>query len=103
MKRLLLVLLVFQYEERDCCWAFYGAGSLHAFQLWLFLDNHDLNRFLFECNGDRKMLQEAINYTRKWHKPFLIYYGTEKGMSNETDVHQMAYGDEQVRKPMIWD
>ena len=51
----------------------------------------------------RKMLQEAINYTKLWHKPFLTYYGTEKGMSNETDIHQMPYGDEQVRKPMIWD
>ena len=73
------------------------------FQLWLFLDNHDMNRFLFECNGDKKLLQEAINYTKRWHKPFLTYYGTEKDMSNETDIHQMSYGDEQVRKPMIWD
>ena len=73
------------------------------FQLWLFLDNHDLNRFLFECNGNKKLLQEAINYTKQWHKPFLTYYGTEKGMSNETDIHQMPYGDEQVRKPMIWE
>ena len=73
------------------------------FQLWLFLDNHDLNRFLFECNGNKKILQEAINYTKQWHKPFLTYYGTEKGMTNETDIHQMPYGDEQVRKPMIWD
>ena len=38
-----------------------------------------------------------------WYKPFLTYYGTEKGMSNETDIHQMSYGDEQVQKPMIWD
>ena len=73
------------------------------FQLWLFLDNHDMNRFLFVCNGDKKMLQEAINYTKQWHKPFLTYYGTEKGMLNETDIHQMPYGDELVRKPMIWD
>ena len=49
------------------------------------------------------MLQEAINYTKQWHKPFFTYYGTEKAMSNETDIYQMPYGDEQVRKPMIWD
>lgn len=73
------------------------------FQLWLFLDNHDLNRFLFECNGDKKILQEAIDYTKQWRKPFLTYYGTEKGMSNETDIRQKPYGDEQVRNPMIWD
>lgn len=73
------------------------------FKLWLFLDNHDMNRFLFECNGDEKKLQEAINYTKQWHRPFLTYYGTEKGMSNKTDIHQRPYGDEQVRNPMIWD
>lgn len=73
------------------------------FQLWLFLDNHDLNRFLFECKGNKALLQEAITYTKQWRRPFLTYYGTEKGMSNEIDIHKMPYGDEQVRKPMIWD
>ena len=73
------------------------------FRLWLFLDNHDMNRFLFECNGNKKLLQEAINYTKQWHKPFLTYYGTEKGLSNEMDIYQMPYGDEQVRKLMIWE
>lgn len=73
------------------------------FQLWLFLDNHDMNRFLFECKGNQEKLQEAINYTKQWRRYFLVYYGTEKNMSNETDVHEIPYGDEQVRKPMIWD
>lgn len=74
-----------------------------GFQLWLFLDNHDMNRFLFECKGNQEKLQEAINYTKQWYRPFLMYYGTEKNMSNETDIREISYGDEQVRKPMIWD
>lgn len=74
------------------------------FQLILLLDNHDTNRFLFHCKEDRSLLQEGLTLCRyTFNKPFCIYYGTEKGMSNETDIHQMPYGDEQVRKPMIWD
>lgn len=61
-------------------------------------------RFLVASNEDRSLLQEGLTLCRyTFNKPLCIYYGTEKGMSNETDIHQMSYGDEQVRKPMIWD
>lgn len=72
------------------------------FKLWLFLDNHDLNRFMYECQGDYKLLQEAITYTKKWDKAFLMYYGTEAGMMNKEDIHNLDYGDEQVRECMKW-
>lgn len=73
------------------------------FQLWLFLDNHDMNRFLFECKGDESLLQEAIRFTKKQGKTFLMYYGTEKSMMNEKDIHSVPFGDEMVREPMDWD
>lgn len=72
------------------------------FKLWLFLDNHDLNRFMYECQGDYGLLQEAITYTKKWDKTFLMYYGTEAGMMNKEDIHNLDYGDEQVRGCMKW-
>ena len=73
------------------------------FQLILFLDNHDTNRFLFHCKGDKSLLQEGLTLCRNFFpKPYSVYYGTEKGMSNETDIHQKPYGDEQVREPMDW-
>lgn len=73
------------------------------FQLWLFLDNHDTNRFLFECNGDIALLNEAILLTKQLNRPFLYYYGTEKGMSNETSIFsKIPHADEQVRKCMEW-
>ena len=73
------------------------------FQLILFLDNHDTNRFLFHCKGDRSLLQECLTLCRyTFDKPFCIYYGTEKGMSNKRNIYNEPYGDEQVREHMIW-
>lgn len=73
------------------------------FQLILFLDNHDTNRFLFHCKEDRSLLQEGLTLCRfTFNKPFCIYYGTEKGMSNEMNIYNEPYGDEQVREHMIW-
>ena len=72
----------------DCC----------NFQLYLFLDNHDTNRFLYECKGDTTLLQEAINFTREWAMPYIMYYGTEKGMMNSEDIFSgKPYADEAVR------
>lgn len=73
------------------------------FKLWLFLDNHDLNRLVFECKGDVEMFHDVINYTKQWRRTFLTYYGTERFMSNDIDIRQMPYGDELVRNSMVWD
>ena len=43
-------------EEVKLHFARYPTG----FQLWLFLDNHDLNRFMFECDGNEKLFKEGI-------------------------------------------
>lgn len=73
------------------------------FQLWLLLDNHDLNRFLFECDGNAELLQEAVAFSCKHNRPYLLYYGTEKGMSHKSNrFSREAYADEQVRECMKW-
>ncbi len=73
------------------------------FDLWLFLDNHDLNRFLYECAGNKKLLGEAIEFTKQWNRPFLYYYGTEKGYINKHDIFDgRPYADEDVRQIMKW-
>lgn len=73
------------------------------FTLWLLLDNHDLNRFLFECNGDIDLMKEAIAYSKSRHKPLLYYYGTEFNFTNTKDIHDgTPYADEQVRQCMEW-
>lgn len=69
------------------------------FELWLFLDNHDLNRFLFECNGNTMLLKESIAFSEQWNnKPYLMFYGTEKEFTNKKSIFDgTSYADERVR------
>ena len=71
--------------------------------LWLLLDNHDFNRFLYECNSDVTLLKEAIVFSRNQSRPHLLYYGTEKGMTHcGNRFSGEPYADEQVRGCMKW-
>ncbi len=74
-----------------------------GFQLILFLDNHDTNRFLFYCNGDKSLLHEALTLCENTYaKPYSVYYGTEIYMWNRNDILGRDYGDLDVREPMNW-
>ena len=74
------------------------------YQLWLLLDNHDFNRFLYECGGDVELLKEAIVFSRCQNYPYLLYYGTEKGMTHKFNRFSgEPFADEQVRECMKWD
>lgn len=65
---------------------------------WLFLDNHDLNRFLFECGGRRPLLDESVAFTGQWQCPSLTFYGTERAFANTKDIFDgTPYADERVR------
>ena len=65
---------------------------------WLFLDNHDLNRFLFECGGRRSLLDEAAAFTGQWQCPSLTFYATERAFANTKDIFDgTPYADERVR------
>lgn len=75
------------------------------FSLPSFLDNHDMNRFLWVSRGDQRRLKLAAlcQFTLP-HAP-IIYYGTEVGLSQR---HDLEYPDgsrkmEESRTPMLWD
>lgn len=73
------------------------------YKLLLFLDNHDTDRFLFNCKGDVSLLEEAVKFSLKWNRPFIVYYGTEQGMkNNETIFSGKPYADLSVRECMDW-
>ena len=81
-------------EELKLHFARYPTG----FQLWLFLDNHDLNRFLFECGGNEKLFEDGINYSQQQYMPWLMFYGTEKEFTNKKSIFDgTPYADERVR------
>ncbi|MGA9380405.1 MAG: glycoside hydrolase family 13 protein [Phormidium sp.] len=64
-----------------------------------FLDNHDMNRFLWLVNGDRRRLKLAALCQFTLPHPPIIYYGTEVGLSQLEHVGRL----EESRLPMLWD
>ena len=73
------------------------------FKLVLFLDNHDTDRFLFDCHDDVNLLQDAINMTKELPRPFSFLYGTEQLMTNNPSIFNAEpYADLRVRNCMDW-
>jgi glycosidase len=67
-----------------------------------FLDNHDLNRFLFEAHGDRTRLKRALAIQFGQKSPPILYYGTEAGMSQSGPIRG-DHGDLQARRMLPWE
>jgi len=68
-----------------------------------FLDNHDMNRFLFESKNNKEKLKLAAEIQFSISQPHIIYYGTENGMSQNYSIHNYpVHGDIQARQPMNW-
>jgi glycosidase len=68
-----------------------------------FLDNHDMDRFLFECHNNKEKLKQAAEIQFSIDQPVIIYYGTEIGMTQKKSIWDFpSYGDIQARKPMHW-
>jgi glycosidase len=70
-----------------------------------FLDNHDMNRFLWIVGGDTRRLKLAALCQFTLPNPPIVYYGTEIGLSQLRDVRS-ADGSghpEEARLPMSWD
>ncbi|MFN3742663.1 MAG: alpha-amylase family glycosyl hydrolase [Anaerolineales bacterium] len=68
-----------------------------------FLDNHDMNRFLWAAQGDRRRLKLAALCQFTLAGTPIIYYGTEVGLSQKRDVRQGRRGvPEEARLPMLW-
>lgn len=68
-----------------------------------FLDNHDMNRFLYECNNDLNKLKLAFEIQLKINFPAIIYYGTEAGLIQKNSVNTIIpYSDLNARMPFDW-
>lgn len=73
------------------------------FKLVLFLDNHDTDRFLFECGNDASLLEESIELTQELNRPFSVLYGTEQLMTTDRSIlGAEPYADLRVRQCMDW-
>jgi cyclomaltodextrinase / maltogenic alpha-amylase / neopullulanase len=68
-----------------------------------FLDNHDMNRFLYECSNDIEKLKAAAAVQFQLEHPVIIYYGTEVGMTHHNPVAvNKPRSDLEARQPMNW-
>jgi glycosidase len=75
-----------------------------AFTRPSFLDNHDMNRFLWVAKGDKRKLRLAALCQFTLAGAPIIYYGTEVGHTQLRDVRQNNWAiHEETRLPMIWD
>lgn len=63
-----------------------------------FLDNHDMNRFLWIVQGDKRRLRLAALCQFTLPGPPIIYYGTEVGLSQLQPLGRL----EEARLPMLW-
>ncbi len=69
-----------------------------------FLDNHDMNRFLWIANGDKRKLKLAALCQFTLPHPPVVYNGTELGLSQERAIGDPdSHGMEECRQPMPWD
>lgn len=67
-----------------------------------FLDNHDMDRFLFIADNNKSRLKQAVSFQMSLSDPPIIYYGTEVGLS-QTVSKASQIGLEASRMPMLWD
>lgn len=68
-----------------------------------FLDNHDMNRFLWVAHNDIQKLKLAALCQFTLIGAPVIYYGTEIGLSQPKDVMQNGRAiHEEARMPMLW-
>ncbi|MDX1990888.1 MAG: alpha-amylase family glycosyl hydrolase, partial [bacterium] len=72
------------------------------FVLPTFIDNHDMDRFLYIAGGDTGRLREAAAFLMALPNPPIVYYGTEVGLSQTTSVREEGGGLHISRAPMPW-
>lgn len=69
-----------------------------------FLDNHDIDRFLWLAQGDTRRLKLAALCQFTLAGPPIVYYGTEVGLSQRAAIHAPhSAGMAEARAPMPWD
>jgi len=74
-----------------------------SYLLAQFLDNHDMDRFLYQCHQNPKILEKAVNLMFSLHQPVIIYYGSEKAMTQQQSIGTITqHGDILARQPMQW-
>lgn len=70
------------------------------FLLPSFIDNHDMNRFLWVVGNDKAQLRLALGLLFAFGASPILYYGTEIGLSQPRTKGPWR---EEARHPMVWE
>lgn len=77
--------------------------SQSSFSRPSFLDNHDMDRFLWRANGSKARLKLAALVQFTLGGAPIVYNGTEVGVTQERGIHDRgSQGMEECRQPMRW-
>ena len=75
-----------------------------SYLLAQFLDNHDMDRFLYQCHQNQTVLKHAVDLIFSVDQPVIIYYGSEKAMTQQQSIGTITqHGDILARQPMQWE
>ncbi len=69
----------------------------------VFLDNHDMDRFLLVAGSDLGRLRLGLLLLLTWPQPPVIFYGTEVALVQPQSGREPGQGLEASRMPMVWD
>lgn len=72
-----------------------------TFLMPTFIDNHDMDRFVFLAGGDKQALMRAAALQMRLPGPPIIYYGTEVGLCQSRSTRE-GMGLHVCRVPMAW-
>lgn len=74
-----------------------------AFSRPAFIDNHDMNRFVFTAEGNLDAVNAALSLLYLLPQPPIVYYGTEFDLSQHRSIHDRgASGFDEARLAMPW-
>ncbi len=69
-----------------------------------FIDNHDMNRFIFTAEGNLAALHAALKLLFLLPQPPIVYYGTEFDLSQKSSIHDRdATGFDEARLSTPWE
>lgn len=69
-----------------------------------FLDNHDMNRLIFELGNDKELYKLGVLFQFAMSQPLIIYYGNEIALSQAMRIEDLpSHGDVQARRRMEWE
>lgn len=75
-----------------------------AFSRPSFIDNHDMNRFIFTAEGNLASVHAALKLLYLLPQAPIIYYGTEFDLSQKRSIHDRgASGFDEARLALLWE